>query len=525
MTAGTPPVEPRRPRIARDLATWRGPLILLATGISVVLGLVGLGARDLWLDEVTSVVVAQRFFQDFPFLSDVNMTFYYGLLAVWVSLVGVQDEAIVRLLSVAFAAASVPVVILIAERISDLRTAILAGFLLAVNGFAIRYAQEARGYSLVMLLTALSTLLFLEIRTRRSKALLVAYVLVSAMAIYTHFFAAFILLAHFVTIIVEERRRLDPVRLLVTYGAIGLVAAPALIGASLAGTCQIAYLQPPESVHILAAMRGIAGDAAISGVPDETMLWAGSALLAGTILCLVFAAIATVRARRTPLGQGRRIVWMWLALPFVVALVVSFLLVPVFAWRYLVVLVPPTAILVAIGLTSLRRPLAVAGTAVMLALAVATTIGWYRQPEPEPWREVVAHVADAGQPADAIVMYTPSVRKPIRHYALVEDRVAEMPVELQAAKAGCDPVESVDAIAAASPDLARLSPQYHARVWLVISHATNESASDVTSLDLAVARLNERYTEVDRRAWVYKEGSSHSIEVRLYQARDLVAAN
>lgn len=502
-------------RISRDPAAWRGPLIFGLVVLSIVLGLYQLGERSLWLDETTSVYVAKRFFQDFPFLSDVNMTLYYGVLAIWISIVGTDSETLIRLPSVLFAAATIPVVVVIVERIAGTRAALVAGLFLALNGFLLHYAQEARGYSLVTLLLALSTLLFIEVHQRRSKVVVVAYILVSALAIYTHFFAGFVLASHVVVLVLADRRQLDVPRMVVTYGVIGILALPVLVGAGVTGSCQIGYLQPPETVHIVAGLQAIAGDGTVGGLADPEYGEVGSWLLTVTAMILVLTVFWTVRHRAHARALGASTLWAWLIVPLVLALAISFTAVPVFAWRYLVVLTPAVAALTAIGIVSLRpRPLAVIGTGLIVVLSLVSVFTWTRQPAIEPWREIVASVGDASEPADAIVYYSQSIRKPFAFYAAHQDRIPDMPLEIRAPKPPC----GEDGVTQPVADLSRLDPRYHQRVWLVVSHAGSDLAG--TELERVIAALNTGYRELERQEWLFKEDSQHNVEVRLYEARD-----
>jgi hypothetical protein len=73
------------------------------------------------------------------------MALYYGLLRLWVRLG--TDESTVRLLSVLPDLATVPVLYVLENRFGT-RVGLSSALLLAINGYNIQYAQEARSYSL-----------------------------------------------------------------------------------------------------------------------------------------------------------------------------------------------------------------------------------------------------------------------------------------------------------------------------------------------------------------------------------------
>jgi mannosyltransferase len=74
---------------------------------------------------------------------EINMALYYVLLHVWLSLG--STEAFIRGLSVLFSLATVPVLYALGVRVGGRMAGLLAAWLLAINAYHVRYAQEARG--------------------------------------------------------------------------------------------------------------------------------------------------------------------------------------------------------------------------------------------------------------------------------------------------------------------------------------------------------------------------------------------
>src|SRR2546421_345390 len=67
-----------------------------------------------------------------------------------------------------------------------------AALALATNAFFLVYAQEARGYSLVTLMCALSMYFFLDALDRPRRWSLAGYVIASVLAFYAHYFAVYV---------------------------------------------------------------------------------------------------------------------------------------------------------------------------------------------------------------------------------------------------------------------------------------------------------------------------------------------
>ncbi|MGH8526206.1 MAG: glycosyltransferase family 39 protein, partial [Gammaproteobacteria bacterium] len=152
-TATHPPDAKTKPlhRIAAILRRNWLP-IALAT-LTAILGAIELGKASIWLDEAVSINLSRVGFADL--ISEVarkeaNMSLYYMLLRMW--RVFGSSEVVVRSLSVAAAAATIPILFGLAKRLFGWGVAALAALLLTLNGFFLHYAHEARGYTLVTFL-------------------------------------------------------------------------------------------------------------------------------------------------------------------------------------------------------------------------------------------------------------------------------------------------------------------------------------------------------------------------------------
>jgi uncharacterized membrane protein len=109
-------------------------------------------------------------------------------------------------LSVIFAALAVPIIYLLGSRLFGTAAGTVAALVLAANAFFVQYAQEARAYSLVVLLVTLSSYFFVAELEQPSVRTRVAYVLASALAVYAHYFTFFVLVAQLVTLLATRRR-------------------------------------------------------------------------------------------------------------------------------------------------------------------------------------------------------------------------------------------------------------------------------------------------------------------------------
>src|SRR5271154_2323517 len=136
-----------------------GSLTLLAVFVAgATLRFLFLTRKPFWFDECFSVVAARLDWRNFLHLlwwREGNMSLYYLLLRGWLHFGG--TEFFIRGLSVVLALAGLPALYWLACVLFDRRTALISVALLSVNAYHIRYAQEARSYSLFFLLAVLSS--------------------------------------------------------------------------------------------------------------------------------------------------------------------------------------------------------------------------------------------------------------------------------------------------------------------------------------------------------------------------------
>jgi 4-amino-4-deoxy-L-arabinose transferase-like glycosyltransferase len=208
--AASPRARAARPgRDARRRAAWAVVgLILVALAVRVP----GLGATNLWLDEANSWSLAKY---SLPALlanirSSPGSPLYFVLLNFWVRAFGDSERAL-RSLSLVVSLALIPATYTLGARTVSRRAAFLGTLLLAVSPMQLYYAQEARVYMLVALLSTCTVVAYVAWRqavcgpdttvtdgsTTRSwpGTALVAFVVCAILSVYTLNLVVFALLA------------------------------------------------------------------------------------------------------------------------------------------------------------------------------------------------------------------------------------------------------------------------------------------------------------------------------------------
>jgi len=171
-------------------------VVSVAAAGAVFFAFFGAG-RSLWLDEAYSANIARLGWTDIlsALKADTHPPLYYLLLAGWTRLFG-ESEIALRSMSALFYFLTIPTLYAIVRTAGGCRdAALLAAFLFLVGKPAIAHAQNARMYSLLCLITALTYLAYMRAYwDRRAQRLHeAAFVLAASCGMFVHFWFVFAL--------------------------------------------------------------------------------------------------------------------------------------------------------------------------------------------------------------------------------------------------------------------------------------------------------------------------------------------
>lgn len=183
-------------------AMWGGPglywpAVIVLLAVATVLRVVSLDS-DLWIDEVFTLVNFVRLpvGQIITDYSSDNQHVLFSVLArLGVSIFGESAWAI-RLPSVIFGIASIWAAMRLAALVYGSRVAVYTGLLLTLSYHHIWFSQNARGYTLLLFGTVLSTCLLLRGLQSGKWRYWTTYALVIALSAWAHLTAVFVAIAH-----------------------------------------------------------------------------------------------------------------------------------------------------------------------------------------------------------------------------------------------------------------------------------------------------------------------------------------
>jgi len=388
---------------ARSRAFW---VVAGLTALAAVLRFATLGVQSYHHDEIVTAsrVLRDDFWHamDAVGFSESAPPLYYALAWAWTQLTG-SGEVGLRSFSALAGVATVPVAYLLGDELRGRRAGIAAAALVAVNPMLLWYSQEARGYALLSLLTAVAALYFVRALDRGRRADLTGWGIASALALATHYFAIFPIA--FEALWLLRRRGRAVASGLWIVAATGLLLAPLAIHQMSLGHAE--WIGDHSLGHRLWA----AGVSFALGETGEVIAQPERLLPAVVPLAAMLAALGLVAARGE--RRERRAAGRMLALAAVTVAAPLALALPVPGWDYVLArnLLPalvPLLAAVAVGAT-LRR--ARRAGALLVAVLIACSLGFAVWASASPslqradWEAVATKLGEPRAPR-AIVTWT-----------------------------------------------------------------------------------------------------------------------
>jgi mannosyltransferase len=403
----------------------------IPAAIAAVLCFIEITGRSIGFDEAATVTIAA---QHGSALGSAiahdggNMSGYYVLLHVLIGVFG-NGELVIRFPSALASIATVVVIGAIGRRLFDRRAAFAAGLLTAVSLPLVFWAQNARGYALMVAFVSGAFLVLIALvapsdeQTRRPRRLgWIAFVLLMTLATYSSFVAVLVIPAQLLALLpANQRHRLREFALALV--SMAVLCLPLIVLAIHRGSSQLFWVPRPThkvEVQVLQALTSAGLQPSFHRTATTTPL------LILTVLLL--AGIAAGIARAWGAGErvwGEALVVAWLVVPVAIALIYSLFFQPVFLPRNLLMSVPAVGLLLGAGLTRIRpsRPglpprAAFVGPALLVvlvagrALQLAPSYGV----SPEPWQQASAYVLDRARPGDCIAFYPLDGRMAFQYY-------------------------------------------------------------------------------------------------------------
>jgi mannosyltransferase len=510
-----------------DSARWAHRLTLLLLFVSgVALRLENLARKPFWSDECFSVEIAWLNWRNLLHLlwwREGNMSLYYVLLKAWLHFG--QSALFIRSLSVLIAAATLPAVYWLACLLYDRRVGLTATALFAFNAYNVRYAQEARSYSLFVLLATMSSALLIVGLREPSRRSRVRYIVVSILAVYAHFYALLLLATHWLALRWVGQPEPSEARtsaassessffgsMRSTWGTIGIGVLPLLIFVAKTGTGPIKWIQRPGLHDLFEFFEHLCGGSS----------WPLAVIYAVTIVAALLPVGGTLLKKNQDWETWRcQFLLLWLLFPIALTVVLSFAR-PLFLARYMIFCLPALVILAAAGIARLNRSwlLAAALTGVLL-LSLQGIFFVYDHDfdnERDASGEATNFVLDHTQPDDAVLFYIPATRIPYEFFRSqrAEENTASstfaspLGPEILFPRHGAG-LDYRDFTGKPTAEFVRAMAPSHPRMWVMLMNNGPAGNPDPTTVMLTQI-LAEQFPQMS--CWQFNK-----VEVRLYSEK------
>ncbi len=404
---------------------------LTAFAFALRLGLAGV--QSLRLDESLSLKEAQLPLGTMVgnlFRWDVHPPLYYTFLHVWVWLTGTGVFAL-RLPSVIFGTAAVPLLYVVARRFTSERGATFAAAIGAASPFWIWHSDDARMYTLLLVL-ALAALWRLFVAYERNRPRdWVVYGLVTAVSLYSHYFAILMLPVHAVWLLSQRppqavvlRRWLPAVAGAVSLLAVWLVVMVVHDGVGGVAAINTGVRESPLGFSFLGSLYTfflfllvyVLGYGQIGhGVG---ILGLAAAMLAGGWPLVAVLAVVSGKVGRWLRSREAAVLGFWIVFSLGTVYLLNLWKGNVWMQRYLIAVSPALFVLLGAALARVIRPVALGAAVIVAVLTVATVVDTYDRGNvaSEDWRGVATVIDRSARPGDAVAVVPWFYVTPLDYY-------------------------------------------------------------------------------------------------------------
>lgn len=434
-------------------------------GLALALRLFHLDAWSFWHDEALTVLLAQQPIADLVAITaaDVHPPLYFLLVKLFL-LLG-QSEFIVRLPSVLSSVGAILMVYLIGRDLFDEKVGLTSAFMMTLSPIQLFYAQEARMYTLLLLLTGFCGWAFSRALRDNHPRWWGVFVLAATLASYTAYFSFPIFLAMGLYLLLVDRRRERLLSFVLSMGLVAVLYLPWL-SVFFSQTRSVLASYWIETPHLLSLLTTLSGFFVGVSLPA---FWVAVALV--VTLFVVFAILNNARhALMSGNIHRQALLWLlfWMLVPLLGTYLVS-LVRPIFQLRTVLTASLPLYLLVGWGLIHIPRPrLNQALFAPVLAVMGISLVNYYFNPAyaKPPWDEAAAYVREHAQADEVTLHPSEGSYLPFWVYNPAMEQIL-LPGDPKIARINAPSQAIVAAVTAPKQELA-LAAQGRDRVWLVL---------------------------------------------------------
>ena len=418
----------------------RNVIIFLIILLGFSLRFYNLAEESLWIDEIEGSILIAK--QPITYLLnpdvDTTVSTYHIISHYWMQIFG-QSEFSIRFPALIFGVLSIFMIYKLGKVLFNLEIGLLSALILAISPFHIHYSQEARPYSLLMVLSLISTYYFVKfikshheknfrgkfnslshkiLSFLKNKKIIGIYIASTLIGIYTHYFIFFLLIFHNIYFFIYNIKNKYLVKnWLISQSIILLI---------------FSLYNPFFSKHIIWGLNG--GFTYI----DQYFSWFSIIktlhifildysffnsnycipcfrvnifiiFLVGIVsLSLIFLGIKSLftykKNVKEVIYKNEKLIFLilYLLIPLVTLYAISFI-IPLFQTRYVIYSSAPLYILISIGISGFKKRSKISLVFILIFLFSFVLFGYYKDVTKEQWREASDFIDKYSKENDVIV--------------------------------------------------------------------------------------------------------------------------
>ena len=482
----------------------RSILVLAILLAALFLRLYNLGRESLWLDEVFSIKFAELSLSEIFFLPENNPPLYSIIMHWWILLFGVSEFS-VRLPSAIFGFLTVFIMYKVGGKLFNIDVGKLSSLLMAFSAFHILYSQEARTYSLSVLLTLLSMYFFISLLSKVTYRILGGYLLSSILLMYSHIYGLFIIIAQNIYFIVlfllSREEKLNFKRWMLIQCTLIFLFAPwiSVFVSQIREVQKDFWIQSPRISSIIYSFLSYSGSE-----------WLLSLLLTVSSFSLIsyenlgggmdgkyfFKSLESYQWRIRLLDTDKvYFLLTWLITPIVLPFIISLFSQPIYYTRYTIVASMAFYLLAARGIANIHNKYFKSSTIIIfIVLSLIPIWRYHNNINKEEWREVAKYVDAYGRGGDLLLFNASYCMLPFNYYS---------GSDLLVKKGFPEKNKNVD-----EENINKLSEAVRGydRVWVILSHSGDKKEL-ITKKLMKSFRLSHRKDYQDIKLYLFEKGA------------------
>lgn len=372
-----------------------------------------LGTRGFFIDEGYSWAIAKLPWGEFLRTLTTRtgeMPLHYILMKLWIG-IG-QSEFVFRIPGAIFGIAVVALIAETGKRLYSRRAGIFAAAFLTVHLFAIKYAQEARTYPMVMMFIAAGWLQLTRAVQNPSRRNWIWFSVISIFSVYSHLLAGLGVAAQYLTLLLFPLGRLGWRRVGESVAITAAGLSPAVLYA-MVHERDLEWIRPTRISILLDLLDNMSG---LSGNRIQSFI-----VLFLFVSVAALFVLAAVRFRLSWNAWVASVPVIGFAFP-VVALIILSKDQPIFVPRYLGYILVPLLLGLAWLCTRLTSRLPEISAGILLVLLSWSLRDYYRasscyhDPAWQDFRGAVQYIIQREKPGDSIIVFEPMARPAVEYY-------------------------------------------------------------------------------------------------------------